>query len=471
MHANHPTPLADALCALGRRDVASFHALPLSGGRSVHGSALRGRFEELYGAHLAADVSYSAPVLDSLFAPRGPLRAAQRLAAEAFGADATLFVSAGSCVSNAVAVRTLVEPGSRVLADRTCHQSIHFALDAAGATVDYAPVRPCGCGCPAVLADLAALLDMARAEPYPAVVLSAASYDGVLYDLPALLRELAATNPSARVIVDEAWGAINAFHPELAAMTALRGARDHRGLTVAVTHSAHKSMSALRQGSYLHFAAAPETLSRARAELFRLHTTSPSFPILASLDLARAHAQRDGAGLVARSIRLAAAFREAISTDPSLAVYRLPGTGASPAPYARHDPAKVLVDAGMPGEEFRRLLFEEHDVYAARHIGTAVLFSFHIGVDEVMAARLLAALRALALPRPVPEPGSFVIPYPPGIPAVLPGEDLDPAVLAALRTSGCELFVLPGHGRRQPRAPKLIGLAPGLTRGDSHDRA
>ncbi|GGW62186.1 hypothetical protein GCM10010381_54110 [Streptomyces xantholiticus] len=65
-----------------------------------------------------------------------------------------------------------------------------------------------------------------------------------------------------------------------------------------VTRSAHRSPSALRQGSYLHLIGADEVQERAAQELFQLHTTSPSRPAPAGLDLARAQVTSEGERLV-----------------------------------------------------------------------------------------------------------------------------------------------------------------------------
>lgn len=299
-------PLADAVLTVAHRDIASFHALPLSHGRSIRDSRVRASYEALFGvAQLATDVSYSGLMLDSHFRPHGPLREAQRLAAHSFGADATYFLSTGTSTANRVALTALACPGNRVLVDRTCHQSVHFALGSLGVNVTYAPMQRCCDDCRRTFGDLPRLLEMFRTavaeeRPYDVVVLSAVSYDGVRYDLPTVLSELAAAHPRVRVLVDEAWGAVHRFHPRLRPLTALHVVETLRRtepalqMTVAVTHSAHKSMSALRQGSYLHLIGDGEAQERAAEALFQHHTTSPSFPVLASLDLARLQAETEG---------------------------------------------------------------------------------------------------------------------------------------------------------------------------------
>ncbi|MFE9934344.1 aminotransferase class I/II-fold pyridoxal phosphate-dependent enzyme [Streptomyces sp. NPDC005533] len=468
----HRTPLADALLTLAHKDVTSFHALPLSHGDSLGNSSVRERYTALFGAaHLACDVSYSGAMLDSYFRPRGPLLQAQRLAAQAFRADHTYLLSGGTSTANRVALGALASPGDRVLADRSCHQSVHFTLPTLGVDVDYAPVRGCCEHCPREFADLPRLLQMyaqshQEGRPYRTVVLSAVSYDGIRYNLPAVLGAIAKIGSDVRVVIDEAWGAAHNFHPALRPLTALEafhGLRRSQAaghMQIAVTHSAHKSLSALRQGSYLHLIGTPALQERVEQELFQQHTTSPSWPILASLDLARAQALTEGEQLVQRSIDFAQAIRTEIETDPELSSYEILGSDRELLDrlLVDDDPVRIMVSVknlGISASELRRKLFEEHGLYIARECGEAVLLHIHIGVDETAVHRLLEALRTIqksqqAAPG-LPEDTSdhFIIAYPPGIPIAVPGEPLNAErrqEIAHLRAEGSEIYTL--HGRR-----------------------
>ncbi|MFF8847599.1 arginine decarboxylase [Streptomyces sp. NPDC015127] len=471
-------PLADALLALARRDLTSFHALPVSHEGSLRDSEIRERYLALYGAaHLAADVSYSGAMLDSFFRPRGPLLQAQRLAAQAFGADHTFFLSGGTSTANRVALGALTRPGERVLADRSCHQSIHFALPGLGVEVDYAPMRACCDSCPREFGDIRRLLEMyaeaaAEGRPYSTVVLSAVSYDGVRYNLPAILGALAETHPHVRVLVDEAWGAAHNFHPDLRTLTALHTSRmlrrsgEGRQMEVAVTHSAHKSLSALRQGSYLHLIGSEEMHERAAQELFQLHTTSPSWPVLASLDLARAQATAEGERLLRRSIDLAHTVRHEIDTDEKLSAFEVLGPDRhllDSSMLVADDPTRVMIslkNLGISASDFRRQLFEEHDLYIARECGDAILLHLHIGVDEKAVQRLLQAMRTIQGNRRRASSAfsggtcdQFIIAYPPGVPIAVPGEHLDEGrqrLIASLRTQGREIYTLRGRGPAEP---------------------
>src|SRR6266536_2193172 len=391
------TPLADAVARLRQESVASFHALPWSGGKALRDSASRQQYVDLFGDDFwNADVSYSGPVLDSFFRPVGPLDHAQHEAAEAFGATYTFFITAGTTLANQVALDAVAGPHSRVLVDPTGHQSVHFASAWSAATIDYG--RDTG-------QQVAAAQTVARRRGTPPPVL--------------------------------------------------------------VTHSAHKSMTAARQGSYLHVLGSADLVEAVRQAIFRRHTTSPSMPILVSLDLARAHAQQDGHRLLDRALRLARRFRDTLERDPRLAGFGIrPVLPARPdlAGYLSQDPLRVVVSAsgsGLTGGELRTILFRDYRVYISRAFDEGFLLNFHIGVDDPEVDRLLDALRSIAARRAtrgrmahveVRRPGEpvqeIVIAYPPGVPVAYPGDtwtgDLRRSVEAHQR-AGAELFAAPAR--------------------------
>ena len=485
------TPFADEVLRLRRtrplgEPIVSFHALPWGQGRSLASAGPIGeKYRQLFGeAFLDTEVTYSAGVLDSYFQPSASLDLAQHLAAEAFRADYTFFLTCGTSIANQVAFDALAGTGKRILLDRTAHQSIHIAAGQSSASVDYAPaadgLSPAGQPLP----DIVRLLEMVAAAadagtPYDTIVLAACSYDGVLYNLHRIMSECLAVSPATAFLVDEAWSAISTFHPGLRPLTALdaahRIAASGTPVTVLVTQSAHKSMSAARQGSYLHVVGEPALIAGVASTLYGRHTTSPSIPILASLDLARAHAQSHGQRLLQRSLDLAAGARQVLNDDPALSAYQmLPG----PAPagtnrdYLTADPTKLLIGTtGLrrSGEDVRQRLFHDYGIYLSRTLPDAVLVNFHIGIAAEDVDRLLQSLRSLAH-RTRRRPGGtraipgtqddgtpidrLLIAYPPGVPLAVPGERWAHTLrqrVAASRRSGAEVYQLPPGPSRHPR--------------------
>jgi arginine/lysine/ornithine decarboxylase len=218
------TPYADALDRHAGAGIASFHALPI--GSLAHApdgddSALAERTRRLFGSYLATELTLGSPELDSFFRAHRQLARSRRLTAEAFGADDTQYVTTGTTGANQVALEALRVAGARVLVDRSVHQSIHFALDRLGADVLYAPTSPTDTEHGVITALREA---KAAGVEVDVVVVGVSAYDGSLVQMRRFLgalQELTAES-GCRVLVDEAWTAIHAFHPWLRRLTARR---------------------------------------------------------------------------------------------------------------------------------------------------------------------------------------------------------------------------------------------------------
>lgn len=279
--------------------------------------------------------------------------------------------------------------------------------------------------------------------------------------------------PAEPLIVDEAWGAHLPFHPELPTWAMDAGA------DVCVT-SIHKMGSGLEQGSVFHLQGdlIDPALLKTRADL--LGTTSPSVLIYAGLDGWRRQMAQHGHDLLERALQLATQVRGAIEEIDGFHVH----DGADfcgPGLADDFDPLPVVVDVtGLHTTGYRVAdWLREHrhvDVHLADHrrINTQLTHAD----DQETATVLLEALRAVSAAGPdlppgppvdVPPPATLrlqqtclprdaffgpvedvpvqeavgrvaaemITPYPPGIPAVLPGELLNERVLHYLR-SGIE---------------------------------
>lgn len=301
-----------------------------------------------------------------------------------------------------------------------------------------------------------ALEAQSRGNGYSLIILNAHSYDGILYDIPGVIKYLLENKvETRRFIIDEAWGATNYFHSELAnfAATAARHlTQEYPGLNIVSTQSAHKSMSCLRQASMIHHCGDNVTGESLNLARFRLHTTSPSYPILASLDLGRAQMQLEGHELLIKSAALARRFSDELeSLDHSERIYEnsmlLPTT---PFSYVKLDSNKVSVNVtqlGVNTADIRDRILNRFGIYINRITDSSLLLNFHIGITEKCVDRLILALRdIIAMSNIVPEltkSKNFIIPYPPGVPIVVPGEEItlhtQEQIKIILRT-GAEVF-------------------------------
>ncbi|RJL31926.1 aminotransferase class I/II-fold pyridoxal phosphate-dependent enzyme [Bailinhaonella thermotolerans] len=419
-------------------------------------------------AVLGADVFRSDVLavsgLDDRTSSGGVLERAERLMADAVGADHTFFSTCGSSLSVKAAMLSVAGPHEKLVIGRDAHKSVVAGLILAGISPVWVDPqwdeRLHLAHAPAPEA-FARALD-ANPDARGVLVVTPTPY-GTCADLAALAD--VCHERGKPLIVDEAWGAHLPFHPGLPTWAMDAGA------DVCVT-SIHKMGSGLEQSSVFHLRGdriAPELLKQ-RADLFS--TTSPSVLIYAALDGWRRQMAEHGRALFDRALDLAATLRARIGEIDGLRVYgraELCGDGLA----FDADPLQLLLDVdalGTGGYQVADWLREQHRINVGHSDHRRVGIQITHADDEETTGRLLSALhdlrrRAGELPpahRPrIPAPSELrldqallprdaffgrvehvprqkaagrvtaelLTPYPPGVPAALPGERLTESVL------------------------------------------
>jgi lysine decarboxylase len=264
------------------------------------------------------------------------------------------------------------------------------------------------------------------------------------------------------LLVDGAWGAHLGFHPALPPHALASGAD-------ALVLSTHKTLPAFTQSALLLARADSLDLRRLAEAFDLLNTTSPSGAIYASIDRARALLEHDGVALLDRTLQQAARVRAALQEIDGVRVVAPDAPGVHAL-----DPTKIVVSLDGTGADGFAV---EADAYAAGlrfEMADRSLFVplLHVGVADAWVDRLLELLpesieRRRGTPRPPrasiaftadtepamsPRDAFFaehervtiadaigrvcaetVTPYPPGIPALAPGELVTAHVIEALR--------------------------------------
>ncbi len=219
------------------------------------------------------------PELDNLFAPEGVILQAQQLSAEAFGADRTWFLANGSTSGVVAAILATCGPGDKIVLPRNVHQSAVSGLVLSGAipifiTPEYDPTFDIAHS----ITPTAVSEALARHPDAKAVMMVYPTYYGVCGDIAAIAH--IAHQHNIPLLVDEAHGPHFTFHPDLP-ISALAAGAD---LTV---QSTHKVLSALTQAAMLHTQGMRVDNDRLSKALQLVQSTSPSYLLLASLDVAR----------------------------------------------------------------------------------------------------------------------------------------------------------------------------------------
>lgn len=431
-------PLLSRLRSAANRPVHNFHALPWSGRVPVRDPLLVSAYAELADRGLRTwDVSFGRDLLDSPFEPSGPLAEAYALAARAFGTDSTTFVSMGASCANTIAVGAAADFGPRTLVDSTAHQSIHFACDLFGLEVSRVPGVAAGSG----VADVDCAIERLRAaadasRPFHTLILGSSTYGGLRLQTPQLLRRVHDVSPMTNIVFDDAWSALHMFHPQTAISSPTEAASRLRlsgefTADIWVVHSAHKTMCAMRQGAYLH-TIGPSAVEPTRNSAHRHHTSSPSWPVMASLDLARAHALLEGADRV----RDAMQHRANIERWLYERGYSDPAAPLGPSPWFYRDELRVRIPIEESPAAIRMQLLQEHGVYLPQQSGPDLLANITIGIDDEAVGAFLAGLSSLGVsprkdvnvpsgtdrhaPVSASSADEYLIAYPPGIPLAFP---------------------------------------------------
>lgn len=431
-------PLYDTLCTLARSDGLRMH-MP-----GHKGKAMAPLFS-------AAAIDYTEiPPTGNLYTGEGPIAEAEALAARAWGAERAYFLTGGSSQGILAGLALCAAPGSTILLDRNTHKSFFSAM----ALLDLDPVyleHPAA-------GDVERLL-LAHPEA-KTVCVTSPTYYGVVADIEAIAAVCKAHG--AKLLVDEAHGA---HFPFVNRGPCAAG----RGAAVSVS-SAHKTLPALGSSALL-FTDGSFSDAAAREKTALFGTSSPSYPILASIDWARAYLEGPGGEAYRRCARETAALRSAINGRGVFHAL----TEADGLPL---DPTRLTVCtacAGLNGRRAGELLEQHYNIWpemSNRDCVVCILTCSDSSADMARLAKALEELEAYAgaasLPPCPPPPGPetccsirsaafaprhslplgqaagrisavSIAPYPPGVPVVAPGERITPAILSYFRTIGYDL--------------------------------
>jgi arginine/lysine/ornithine decarboxylase len=454
-------PYFEALVRYAQVDRATFTTPGHIQGRGAHSA-----FRDAVGAHvLAMDISPGLGDLEGF--PGSALDRAQRLAAEAYGSDRAWFLVNGSTAGNQIMLISTCHPGDVVLTSRNTHKSIISGLVVSGARPVYIPpeLDPDTHIAHGVTPEQVAE-GLAEHPEAKAVLIVSPTYYGACSDVAGIAH--VAHRHNIPLLVDEAWGPHFPFHPSLPASSLSQGA------DMAVT-GIHKLMGAFLQASMVHARGDLVDLDRVEVVAPLVQSTSSSCLLRASIDIARMQLATEGELLLTGVIEIAEEARRTINEHPRLHCLGKELIGQHGV--VDLDLTRLVVDVsgtGRTGYEVDRLLFREHDVVVELSDFANVLANVTAGHDRAALARLTDALRRIAdhptgtrlnptgfveqalreLPEQVLSPGqAFHAPqerlplagsvgrvsaemaatYPPGIPVLVPGERLTPALVAHLQ--------------------------------------
>src|SRR6202044_3235427 len=157
----------------------------------------------------------------------------------------------------------------------------------------------------------------ARSKVPTYAVVTNSTYDGLCYNVDRVVEELAKSVPS--VHFDEAWYAYAKFHKIYRGRFAMDVPDDMPDRpTIFSVEATHKMLAAFSMGSMVHIKRSPRAPLEFDQfnESFMMHgTTSPFYPLIASLDVAAALMEEPaGPTLMSETLQDAISFRKAMSS-------------------------------------------------------------------------------------------------------------------------------------------------------------
>ena len=459
------------------------------------------------------DLSVSVKMLDSLMDPISVIRQAQQLTAKTFGASHSYFVTNGTSTSNKIVLQHLLRHGDRVIVDRNCHKSVHHAMVMSGALPVYlesAVNQHYGIYGPVPRSEIFAAIDENPGARL--LVLTSCTYDGLRYDLKPIIERAHRAglyvlideawyahgrfHPALRPTALECGAdfVTQSTHKMLSAFS-----------QASMIHVGDFSWRPSVTGD------APTAFDAAGfREDINMHTsTSPQYGMIASLDVARKQMSIEGYDVLERTLGFADELR--LFVDQNTVFRSLRAEDLCDSTLAqdgiRLDPTKVTIDVGRAGvsaPDAQARLFTEFGIQVEKNTHNTLSFLVTIGTTESKVLRLKQALRRLSQEAPglaaAEKPGSKgldvkktsgqalpdlseivamprtayfaqgekldweqagfdalvgrvacdeVVPYPPGIPLLVPGQRVTREILTAIIAFTTERTDLEMHGLRR----------------------
>ena len=379
---------------------------------------------------------------DNLADPSGAILMAQGRASDCFGAKNTFFLTGGATLGILAAMKSVIQEGDRVLVARNCHKSVYNGLVVTCARVDwlmpetndyfgiYGEINP------------EEVENNLKLNQYKALIITSPTYEGVNSDIEAISK--ICRQYGVYLIVDEAHGALYNFSDKLP-KTALEQGADF------VINSLHKNAGAPNQCALLHVSNRIRDdfeWRQVQRAINLFNTSSPSYPLLACIEAAVTYLHsKEGKKAIDDLINNIEHFKKDLRKE-----------GWEFYDNENSDPTKILIKRpDVSGLELSEKLFREFHIEDEMASDVCALYLCGIGTTKAKLDRLKNAIKKVKLTKQTQEPkasfqpftfvkmlpfeafykdyafvskenailkvsSEMIVPYPPGIGILYPGE-------------------------------------------------
>lgn len=451
------TPIFTAMKEYHKRKVVPFD---VPGHK--HGRGLREYAEYFGNTMLELDVNSMKP-LDFLGNPTGVIKEAEDLLADAFGADRGYFIVGGTSFAVQTMIMTAVTTGDKIILPRNVHKSAINALILCGAEPVYMEPEidsEMGVSHNITLDSLKRAYE-SNPESKAAFIINPTYYGAVcnLKEVVDFCHER-----GMLVLVDEAHGTHFHFHEKFP-MSGMAAGADMSAVSL------HKTGGSLTQSSALLVNTRKIDGQYVRKVINTMQTTSPSYLLMGSLDVARKMLATEGHSILSHIIEVANYAREEINKIPGC--YSIGHEAEGMPGMYKFDPTKLSVttrNMGLNGMELYDILRDEYNIQMETGDVYNSLAILSVGDDYDSVNSLIEALKDISskfssdridyqkidlhYPKVVMTPreafyaekemilledtfgrisGESLMSYPPGIPVVSYGELINESVIEQLK--------------------------------------
>ena len=454
------TSIHNFITAHLEKDAVSFH-MP-----GHKGSHLYRRFgyHEFLNRIMDYDIT-EIPGADNLFQTEGVIKGVQDHYARLYNCKKSYLLINGTSGGNIAAILASVSRGKQLIMARNCHKSVFNALTLGGIRPVYAypeMIEEFGISGAVSPVEIERLIN--ENPDVEAILITSPNYYGVCSDIKAIAE--IAHQYGKILIVDEAHGAHLHFSDDLPPSAIQSGAD-------LVINSTHKTLASFTQSATLHYNTDLVDQYILEDQLQCIQSTSPSYILMSSLDISAQILEKHGNELMKEWIQNLTVFYEKIGRIPGIQTMgKLEGL----------DWTKInlsMSELGITGSQLEKILLDDYNIYMELFTGDLVMAMTGIGNTkndydrfanaledisrktrasgltlnkaEQKAVNLIPPKQAVMFEIPAVKKrvklvesegmicGSSIIPYPPGIPLICPGERIEADAIAyihAMREMG-----------------------------------
>lgn len=235
------------------------------------------RNEKMFGTRLPYGIDITEiDGFDDLHHAETLIKDQEERAARLYKAEETHFLVNGSTVGILSAILGVTNRGDKILVARNCHKSVYNAMELNGLRPIYIyPEYEKDLQINGEVSGEKIEILLNENPDIKAVMIVSPTYDGVLSDVEKIAQIV--HKRGIPLIVDEAHGAHFGFHPYFPENSNVKGAD-------IVIHSVHKTLPSLTQTALIHINGEIVDREKVRKYLHMLQSSSPSYILMASID-------------------------------------------------------------------------------------------------------------------------------------------------------------------------------------------